>query len=87
MLRRLRAGPFGLDHAISLDKLNDVGKGAPLENVILLEAGLVDIPALTLTRNRQERSVRAAPGCPFTTGYIGRATASAGRAGGAFAEA
>jgi tRNA pseudouridine55 synthase len=49
MLRRLRAGPFGLDQAISLDKLNEVGKGAPLENVLLpLEAGLVDIPALDL---------------------------------------
>ncbi|MDE2412171.1 MAG: tRNA pseudouridine(55) synthase TruB [Sphingomonadales bacterium] len=49
MLRRLRAGPFGLDQAISLDKLNEVGKGAPLENVLLpLEAGLVDIPALNL---------------------------------------
>jgi tRNA pseudouridine55 synthase len=49
MLRRLRAGPFGLQQAISLDKLNEIGKGAPLENVILpLEAGLVDIPALDL---------------------------------------
>jgi tRNA pseudouridine55 synthase len=49
MLRRLRAGPFGLDQAISLDKLNETGKGAPLENVLLpLEAGLVDIPALDL---------------------------------------
>ncbi len=49
MLRRLRAGPFGLAQAISLDKLNEIGKGAPLENVILpLEAGLVDIPALDL---------------------------------------
>ncbi|MBS0480750.1 MAG: tRNA pseudouridine(55) synthase TruB [Proteobacteria bacterium] len=49
MLRRLRAGPFGLEQAISLDKLNEVGKGAPLENVLLpLEAGLVDIPALNL---------------------------------------
>lgn len=49
MLRRLRAGPFSLDQAISLDKLNEIGKGAPLENVILpLEAGLVDIPALDL---------------------------------------
>ncbi len=49
-LRRLRAGPFDLDAAISLDKLNDVGKGAPLENVLLpLEAGLVDIPALILS--------------------------------------
>ncbi len=49
MLRRLRAGPFGLPQAISLDKLNQVGKGAALENVILpLEAGLDDIPALDL---------------------------------------
>jgi tRNA pseudouridine55 synthase len=49
MLRRLRAGPFDLSGAISLDKLNEIGNGAPLENVILpLEAGLVDIPALDL---------------------------------------
>ena len=49
MLRRLRAGPFSLEHAISLDKLNEVGKGAALENILLpLEAGLDDIPALTL---------------------------------------
>jgi tRNA pseudouridine55 synthase len=49
MLRRLRAGPFDLSQAISLDKLNEIGNGAPLENVILpLEAGLVDIPALDL---------------------------------------
>ncbi|MGN6358623.1 MAG: tRNA pseudouridine(55) synthase TruB [Novosphingobium sp.] len=49
MLRRLRAGPFAENQAISLDKLNEIGKGAPLENVLLpLEAGLVDIPALNL---------------------------------------
>jgi tRNA pseudouridine55 synthase len=49
MLRRLRAGPFGLDQAISLDKLNELGKGAALENVLLsLEAGLDGIPALDL---------------------------------------
>ncbi|MFM5917001.1 MAG: tRNA pseudouridine(55) synthase TruB [Novosphingobium sp.] len=49
MLRRLSAGPFTAETAISLDKLNEVGKGAPLENVLLpLEAGLVDIPALDL---------------------------------------
>uniref|UniRef100_UPI002610E8AD tRNA pseudouridine(55) synthase TruB n=1 Tax=Novosphingobium sp. TaxID=1874826 RepID=UPI002610E8AD len=50
MLRRLKAGPFDLAQAISLDKLNEVGKGAPLEHVLLpLEAGLVDIPALDLS--------------------------------------
>ena len=49
MLRRLSAGPFTENQAISLDNLNDVGKGAPLERVLLpLEAGLVDIPALDL---------------------------------------
>lgn len=49
MLRRLRAGPFTEKQAISLDKLNEIGKGAPAEDIILpLEAGLVDIPALDL---------------------------------------
>ncbi len=50
MLRRTRAGPFGLQQAISLDKLNEIGKGAPAKDIILpLEAGLVDIPALDLS--------------------------------------
>lgn len=58
MLRRLKAGPFALEQAISLDNLNEVGKGRPLENVILpLEAGLVDIPALTLSPE-QARAVQ-----------------------------
>lgn len=49
LLRRIKAGPFSLEQAISLDKLNEIGKGAPLEDVILpLEAGLDDIPALDL---------------------------------------
>jgi tRNA pseudouridine55 synthase len=49
MLRRLKAGPFTLESAISLDKLNDLSKGAPLENILLpLEAGLDGIPALHL---------------------------------------
>ena len=58
MLRRTRAGPFTLDRAISLDKLNEVGKGAPLENILLpLEAGLDGIPALDLGPD-QARAVR-----------------------------
>jgi tRNA pseudouridine55 synthase len=49
-LRRLVAGPFSLSQAISLDKLNEIGKGATLEQILLpLEAGLVDIPALSLS--------------------------------------
>jgi tRNA pseudouridine55 synthase len=50
-LRRTKAGPFGLDQAISLDRLNEIGKGAPLEDTLLpLEAGLDGIPAHELDR-------------------------------------
>ena len=76
MLRRLRAGPFALDQAISLDKLNEVGKGQPLVNVLLpLEAGLVDIPALDLDpeQARAVRQGRVLAGLPFDDGlYWGR---------------
>ncbi len=49
MLRRTKAGPFTLDQAISLDKLNAFGQGGA-DNVILpMEAGLDDIPALNLS--------------------------------------
>ncbi len=77
MLRRVRAGPFGLDQAISLDKLNDVGKGAPLENILLpLEAGLVDIPALNLSpeQARAVKQGRVLTGLALTDGvYWGKA--------------
>ena len=50
MLRRTRAGPFNLESAISLDKLNAFGQGAAQEDIILpIEVGLVDIPALNLS--------------------------------------
>ena len=71
MLRRLRAGPFGLDQAISLDKLEEIAKGASLENVILpLEAGLVDIPALNLDPEaaRAVRQGRVLSGLPLNDG-------------------
>lgn len=59
MLRRTRAGPFSLESAISLDKLNAFGQGAPQEDIILpIEAGLVDIPALDLSPE-QARAVQA----------------------------
>ena len=59
MLRRTRAGPFTLESAISLDKLNAFGQGAAQEDIILpIEAGLVDIPALDLSPE-QARAVQA----------------------------
>jgi tRNA pseudouridine55 synthase len=49
MLRRTKAGPFGLSSAISLDKLDELAKGQRLEQHLLpLRAGLDDIPALPL---------------------------------------
>ena len=50
MLRRLRAGPFDLAPAISLDKLAEAGMARTLEHLLLpLRAGLDDIPALPLS--------------------------------------
>ncbi|AOR78774.1 tRNA pseudouridine(55) synthase TruB [Novosphingobium resinovorum] len=71
MLRRTRAGPFDLSHAISLDKLNEFGKGAPLEQILLpLEAGLDDIPALNLDpeQARAVRQGRVLTGMPHEDG-------------------
>jgi len=70
-LRRIKAGPFTLDTAISLDSLNEIGKGASLEHKLLpLEAGLVDIPALALTPDmaRAVRQGRVLTGMPQSDG-------------------
>ncbi|MBH5323195.1 tRNA pseudouridine(55) synthase TruB [Aurantiacibacter sediminis] len=66
-LRRTKAGPFTEDQAISLDNLNEIGKGAPIKDHLLsLEAGLDGIPALALDQNsaqaaRQGRVVSDLP--------------------------
>ena len=58
MLRRLRAGPFTLAQAISLDNLAELGKARELEQALLpLTAGLDDIPALPVTPD-QARALR-----------------------------
>jgi tRNA pseudouridine55 synthase len=50
MLRRTKAGPFDLAHAISLDKLADLATSRSLDGAVLpLSAGLDDIPALPVT--------------------------------------
>jgi len=71
MLRRIKAGPFALAQAISLDNLRDAAMGETLENIILpLEAGLVDIPALDLNPDqaRAVRQGRVLTGLPHTDG-------------------
>ncbi len=50
MLRRTKAGPFTLEQAISLDKLNQAARDRAIAQYMLpLTAGLDDIPALPVT--------------------------------------
>lgn len=50
MLRRTKAGPFTLEQAISLDKLQEAARGRSIaQHVLPLTVGLDDIPALSVT--------------------------------------
>ena len=70
-LRRIKAGPFTQEQAISLDKVEEVAKGADLEHLLLpLEAGLDDIPALHLDQTSAQavRQGRVLSGMPQSSG-------------------
>ncbi|WDA41456.1 tRNA pseudouridine(55) synthase TruB [Erythrobacter sp. BLCC-B19] len=70
-LRRIKAGPFHEAQAISLDKLEQTAKGAGLEHLLLpLEAGLDDIPALSLDQTSAQavRQGRVLSGMPQSSG-------------------
>ena len=70
-LRRIKAGPFREEQAISLDKLEQSAKGAGLEHLLLpLEAGLDDIPALSLDQTSAQavRQGRVLSGMPQSSG-------------------
>ena len=70
-LRRIKAGPFLEEQAISLDKLEEAAKGASLEHLLLpLEAGLDDIPALHLDQTSAQavRQGRVLSGMPQSSG-------------------
>jgi tRNA pseudouridine55 synthase len=73
MLRRLKAGPFTLDRAISLDKLADAAKARAIGPLLLpLTAGLDDIPALPVTPDQAQalRQGRVLPGNPHRVGQM-----------------
>ena len=70
-LRRTKAGPFTETQAISLDKLNEIANGAQLSDLLLpLEAGLDDIPALSLSQTDAQavRQGRVLSGMPQSSG-------------------
>jgi len=76
MLRRTKAGPFGLESAISLDKMAQLAMGRELEQALLpLTAGLDDIPALPVTpdqarllrQGRKLAGIAAKPGIHLAT--------------------
>lgn len=72
MLRRTRAGPFGLEAAISLDNLTAlVQEHGPEQLILPLMAGLDDIPALIIDPDqaaalRQGRKLTGHPAPPGT---------------------
>jgi tRNA pseudouridine55 synthase len=54
-LRRTRAGPFGIDTAVSLDFLTEIAKARQLTRAVLpLQAALDDIPALPVTPDQAQ---------------------------------
>jgi tRNA pseudouridine55 synthase len=70
-LRRTKAGPFREEQAISLDFAAESGNGPPLHDLILpLEAGLDDIPALSLDPESAQavRQGRVLSGMPQSSG-------------------
>jgi tRNA pseudouridine55 synthase len=76
MLRRLKAGPFTLASAISLDKMGELAMARQLEQALLpLTAGLDDIPALPVTpdqagllrQGRKLAGIAAKPGLHLAT--------------------
>jgi tRNA pseudouridine55 synthase len=70
-LRRVKAGPFREEQAISLDRLAQIGKGAALKDLILpIEAGLDGIPALILDPENAQavRQGRVISGLPHADG-------------------
>ena len=76
MLRRLKAGPFDLAAAISLDKMAQLAMARELEQALLpLTAGLDDIPALSVTpdqarllrQGQRLAGIAAKPGLHFAT--------------------
>lgn len=69
-LRRTRVGGFGVERAISLEKLDELGHSAALFQFLLpIETALDDIPALALTEAEAQRLRRgqAVPALPVAS--------------------
>jgi tRNA pseudouridine55 synthase len=72
-LRRTRSGPFTLDHAISLDLLEESAQGPGLQSHLLpIETALDDIPALALNGSEASQLRSGQPIPMFRAADIGR---------------
>ena len=70
-LRRTRAGPFGIEQAVSLDFLEETAKARQLTRTVLpLQAALDDIPALPVNPGQAQllRHGQRLSGFPATPG-------------------
>jgi tRNA pseudouridine55 synthase len=73
MLRRTKAGPFTLNSAISLDKLQEAARARDIAQCVLpLTVGLDDIPALSVTPDEALalRQGKQLPGDPRKQGLM-----------------
>jgi tRNA pseudouridine55 synthase len=73
MLRRTRAGPFGLDQAVTLDFLEESAKARQFDGAVLpLTAALDDIPALPVTPGQAQllRHGQTLAGFPAKPGLL-----------------
>lgn len=72
-LRRTRSGPFTLNHAISLDSLEESAQGPGLQSHLLpIETALDDIPALALNGSEASQLRSGQPIPMFRAADIGR---------------
>lgn len=72
-LRRTRSGPFTLEHAISLDLLEESAQGPGLQSHLLpIETALDDIPALALNGSEASQLRSGQPIPMFRAADIGR---------------
>ena len=67
-LRRIWSGPFSLEDAVSLDRINELARTPELDDVLLpLEVGLVDLPECRVSAEGAVRLQNGNPGAVISS--------------------